>query len=298
MKENTASSTAYTVLQGLIYIAKCTEHRYLVPDEMYRLGEQVLLASDEGRKRLAELDKPAIGIKTAIREFIFLPGITLHYILRKRCIEEKTREAIAGGVTQVISLGAGFDSLAYRLSCEFPDVNFIEIDHPDTQKFKENAFDQADTVSTDQTNLSYLSVDFTHQNIESRLQGFAAFDSSRPTLFISEGVTMYLTEDEITHMFQSMRNLAGVGTKFLFTALEPRESPRNNTRLALFLYLKLIGEPIKWSMEAPRLGAFLEKQGCVLHSVDATDEFKSRYLRSGHQPRLHHGEYVAMAEFQ
>ena len=298
MKENTASSTAYTVLQGLIYIAKCTEHRYLVPDEMVRLGEQVLLASDEGRKRLAELDKPTIRIKTGIREFIFLPGITLHYILRKRCIEEKTREAIADGVTQVVSLGAGFDSLAYRLSCEFPDVNFIEIDHPDTQKFKESAFDQTADVRADQENLSYLSVDFTHQNIEDRLQGFAAFDGDRPTLFISEGVTMYLTEGEIAHMFQSIRNLSGAGTKFLFTALEPRESSRNNTRLALFLYLKLIGEPIKWSIEAPRLGAFLEKQGCVLHSIDATEDFKRHYLRSGSQPRLHHGEYVAMAEFQ
>ena len=298
MKENTASSTAYTVLQGLVYIAKCTSHSYLVPDDMRRLGECVLSASEEGRARLSALEKPTIRLKTGIREFIFLPGITLHYILRKRCIEEKTREAIAAGVTQVISLGAGFDSLAFRLSCEFPEVNFIEIDHPDTQKFKADAFDHAAEAQSGLANVKYLSVDFTHQNIEDRLLSFDPFDRSRPTLFISEGVTMYLTEDEVIHMFASIRNLSGAGTRFVFTAVEPRESPRNNTRLALFLYLKLIGEPIKWSMEGPLLPAFLEKQGCKLDAIDATDDFKKRYMAPGRHPRLHYGEYVAVAHFE
>jgi len=298
VKENTASSTAYTVLQGLVFTAKCTSQSYLVPDEIRRLGECVLAVSEEGRARLAELDHPLVRLKTAIREFIFLPGITLHYILRKRCIEDKTRAAIAAGAKQVISLGAGFDSLAFRLSCEFPDVNFIEIDHPDTQKFKADAFKNAAEAQAGLANVNYLSVDFTHQNIEDRLRSFEPFDSERPTLFISEGVTMYLTTEEVTHMFTSIRNLCGVGTRFLFTAVEPRESPRNNTRLALFLYLKLIGEPIKWSMEAPEMAAFLAKQRCKLLTIDATDDFKNAYMQPGKHPRLHYGEYVTLAEFE
>ena len=297
MKEDTASSTAYTVLQGLVYVARRTPHSYLVPDNVTRLGECVLSASEEGRARLAELDKPFVGLKTSIREFIFLPGITLHYILRKRCIEDNARAAIAKGITQVVSLGAGYDSLVFRLSCEFPDVNFIEIDHPATQKFKADAFENTPESEANLAKVHYLSVDFTHQNIEDRLRGFEQFDPSRPTLFISEGVTVYLTEEEVTHMFTAIRNLTGVGTQFLFTVVEPHGSPRSNTRKALSWYLNFIGEPLKWTMEAPHMEAFLKTQGCKLHSIDATEQFREKYMSPERPARLHHGEYVVLAEF-
>lgn len=294
MKENKASSTAFTVLQGIMFIAKHSPHHYLVEDEMRRLGDIVLSGSEEGRARLKQLDKLGLSIAVKLREFIFLPGITLHYILRKRCVETKTREAIANGAKQIINLGAGFDSLALRLSKEYPEINFIEIDHPDTQNLKVSAFkSEAETAH----NFHYLSVDFTHQNIQNRLAEFDKFKPDLATLFICEGVLMYLTEEEIDSLFASIRTLTKAGTKLLFTAIEPQGSPRNNIRNLLFLYLKIIGEPIKWALDSAKLDGFLDEQHCRLLSMDNTVDFKKNYMRPGSNITLHHGEYVVLAEF-
>ena len=275
-----------------MYVAQRSKHAYLVPEPVTRVGEEILSHSDEGRRRLNQIHKPGFTWSVRIREFLFLPGITLHYVLRKRCIELRTREFLEGGVQQVVCLGAGFDSLALRLSKEFSGVNFIEIDHPDTQRFKVKALQDHRAG-----NLHYLDIDFTHQNLEDRLQSFEGFARDLRTLFICEGVTMYLSVDEVRHMFGAIRLLGGKGTKFLFTALEPRNSPRNNTRKLLDYYLRLIGEPIKWSMDSTQAVTFLEGQGCKLLSLDDTPKFKELFIKTADKVKLHHGEYVIAAEF-
>jgi hypothetical protein len=45
MKENQASSTAFTVLQGILYIAQHPRHAYLVPKEVVEVAQQILAAS-------------------------------------------------------------------------------------------------------------------------------------------------------------------------------------------------------------------------------------------------------------
>ena len=108
---------------------------------------------------------------------------------------------------------------------------------------------------------------------------------------------MYLTEEEIYHMFNAIRELSGAGTKFLFTALEPQDSPRNNTRKLLDYYLRLIGEPIKWSIESVDISAFLQRQNCKLLNLDDTNTFKSMFMAKDEKVKLHSGEYLVCVEF-
>lgn len=292
MKENKASITAYTVLQGLMYISKKTQHSYLVPKEAADIGEKILRFSEEGRKRLQQIDSFGFKLSVKLREFLFLPGLTIHYALRKRCIEQYARQELESGIKQIICLGAGFDGLAVRLAKEYPDVSFIEIDHPATQEFKREALQELG-----QENLQYLSIDFTHQNIEGRLGEFENFKADLPSLYICEGVTMYLTEDEVADMFRAIRKLSGGGTKLLFTALEPQNSPKNNVRKLLDIYLRLIAEPIKWTCRALEMADFLQKHNASLVSIDDTARFKEKFIQSSDMSKLHEGEYVVLAEF-
>ena len=62
-------------------------------------------------------------------ERITIPGILLHYALRKKCIAKLARSALANGGTQVVVIGAGFDPLSSELQREFPTALFWEIDH-------------------------------------------------------------------------------------------------------------------------------------------------------------------------
>ena len=45
-------------------------------------------------------------------------------------------KSIDEGAKQVVILGAGFDTLAWRLSEKFESIRFIEVDHPATSKEK------------------------------------------------------------------------------------------------------------------------------------------------------------------
>ena len=123
-----------------------------------------------------------------VMERLMIPGITLHYVLRKRYIEDYTLKMLYAGCTQVLNLGAGFDTLAYRLAKRYPDVDFIEVDHPATHQVKTQTLM---TLEETYENLHFLPVDFTTQRTEDVLKQSSRVASGTPTLCILEGVLMY-----------------------------------------------------------------------------------------------------------
>ncbi len=295
MKYNQASSTAFSVLQGILYVAQSTEHNYLVSDDIVSIGKQILNASPEGKKRLKRLQSPLVKLSVKAKEYLLLPGITRQYILRKRYIEDQTLDAIARGVTQVVNLGAGFDTLAWLLHRKHPKVNFIEIDHPQTQCFKKEAL--LTTPALTMTNMHFISVDFEKQDLKTALNEYSGFDSNKPTLFICEGVMMYLEEPQIHNIFNAISELTGVGTLLLFTSLEPLQGTTNNYRKLLLTYLKLIGESIKWTQSRNKIPDYLNKQHCELQAIIATDELKQLYIKNPTSYKFHYGEYLVLCRF-
>ncbi len=88
MKEEKASSTAFSVVQGILYTAQNPQLAHLVPEDLKDACARILSASPEGRKRLRQLDSRWFMMVVPLIERLMLPGITLQYVLRKRCIEE------------------------------------------------------------------------------------------------------------------------------------------------------------------------------------------------------------------
>lgn len=163
-------------------------------------------------------------------EKLMMPGITLHYVLRKRCIEAYTLETVKEGGTQVVNLGAGFDTLAYRLSRHHPSVNFIETDHPATHKVKKQAI--AGSGDDAPGSPRFLPIDFTTQTLEEGLSKFPGFFPDRPTLFIIEGVLMYLNEDNVIQLFESLKRITKGGLRVIFTFAEPHSRSKILLRTA------------------------------------------------------------------
>lgn len=293
MKDDQASSTAYTVLQGILYVAQSPDYGYLVDKEVVKVGRQILQGSDEGRNRLKQLEGAMFRWGVKLREAIMLPGITLHYILRKNHVESITRQAIEDGVTQVIMLGAGFDTLPWRLHKQHQEINFIEIDHPATQKAKTAALDQNHEKGD---NLHFLSVDFAKQTLKDALAAFDKFESERPTLFICEGVMMYLSPKDVDILFDSIKALTGVGTRFVYSALEPQGSAKNTIPSLLYFYLKMIKEPIAWDLPSENMADFVKQRGWQQLGLAGRDELLSAYVKDTANVSLHSGEYFAYCQ--
>lgn len=293
MKENEASSTAYSVLQGLLYVARQPRYAGLVSEETIAAGRRILGSTDLGRRRLAQLDSAMFRRTVPLIEALMVPGLTLHYALRKRFIEEHTLAAIDAGATQVINLGAGFDTLAWRLHERFPHVNFIEIDHPATNAAKAVALTERASAAS---NLHMLAVDFTHQALEARLGDFADFKADRPTLYICEGVMAYLTVPEVTEMLRTLIALSPTAPpRLLCTCVEPMASPDNNTGPLLGIYLRIKGEALKWTIAHDQVAGFLAERDFVVDAIATHREFKRDYLAGLSHGTVHGGEFGVVA---
>jgi methyltransferase (TIGR00027 family) len=295
MKEDQASLTAFTVAQGFLYAAKQPQYQHLSCDGQTQIIEQILQDHEQGRKMLRQLESKLhlLGIK--LKEKLLLPGVSLHYLLRKYHVEQLTRKSLENGVTQVIMLGAGFDTLCWRLHQDMPQVNFIEIDHPATQRVKMKALTKG-TESGE--NLSFLPVDFSRQSLKSALEAFDDFDSDRQTLFICEGVLMYLSEQDVHLLFDSIRQLTSKGTEFIFSTLEPKDSPKNTVPGLLYFYLKSVGEPVIWDIDSSAMAQFVQQHQCRVHSLAGTEQFLSEYLKEGFDQNMHKGEYFVHCSFE
>jgi len=291
MKENEASSTAFTVLQGVLYIADHNIHSKLVSDDLKDASLKIILNSDEGKKRFNQLNSWWFRPIVPLVEKLIMPGITLHYVLRKRYIEEYTLKAIENGVKQVINLGAGFDTLAYRLSQKYKDVNFIEIDHPATHKIKRDA------LTNSGENLHFIPVDFTKQKLEDELGSSEYLKKDVSTLYILEGVIMYLNLEQIEHLFNSLPQIVDDETTIIFTAVEPSSNSTTSYGPLLKLYLKIKDEPLNWNCSKDSMDEFLSTVDYKLLEIAGANEFRDTYLDSKFSGDVHDGEYIAVAQY-
>lgn len=290
MKDDVVSSTALTVLQGLLYTARKDEFSHLVSQETVESCEKILQTSNAGRKRLKQLDSKLFNLSVPYVEKLMVPGITLHYALRKKTIEDFVTNAISKGFTQIVNLGAGFDTLAYRLSKTNPDITFIEIDHPATQVAKKEAL-----VEENIENLHLLSVDFSKQTLKDELREFKDFDSNKDTVFISEGVLMYLDEVNVKDLFHSLKDITSSNMEFIFTFIEPMSENKDSYGILLNIYLKLKKEHLYWNIKTNELQSFLNSIDYSLEEIIGADKFKTLYLPNTNTV-LHRGEIIAVAK--
>jgi methyltransferase (TIGR00027 family) len=115
-------------------------------------------------------------------------------IIRTRFIDEALERAVGGGATQVVILGAGFDSHAYRCQPLLAGVKVFEVDRPVTQELKKQRVKEV--LGAPPSNLTYVPVDFQHDDLMDVLTRHG-YDRTQRTFFILEGVTMYLPEESV-----------------------------------------------------------------------------------------------------
>ena len=94
---------------------------------------------------------------------------------------------MAAGVDQLVVLGAGLDTFAYRNP--YDGLRVVEVDHPATQAWKLERLADAG-IAVPET-VVHAPVDFERQDLREVLG--EALDLDRPVLFWWLGVTPYLT---------------------------------------------------------------------------------------------------------
>ncbi len=290
MRQDQASTTAYWVLQRLLHLAGEPRYAGLVPPDTVAAGYEILGASRRGRRFLLLLRRPVLRRLTPLFERLFIPGLALHYALRKRFVEASARAALDAGVAQVVSVGAGFDPLILRLHADHPEVAFVEIDHPATSRAKQEA---VAARLAGARNLALRGADLAEEPLARALADTPGIAVGRSTLFICEGVLPYLPPAEVGRLLVEMRQFGGAGgARLVATAVEPV------TEVGPLLrpYLALRGEPVDWRIARDGVEGFLSRHGFALRETATPEALRDRYLGPGAQGPLHTGEYGFVAE--
>jgi len=145
-------------------------------------------------------------------------GMRLHIAARTRFAESAVAAAVKRGVRQLVVLGAGLDTFAYRNP--HPGLRVFEVDHPATQGWKRQRLAEAD-ISTPES-LAFAPVDFERVSLAEGLE-VAGFDAAQPAIFTWMGVVPYLTEPAV---FATLGFIAGLanGSEVVFTYSDPPQA--------------------------------------------------------------------------
>jgi len=296
MDDNVASSTAFSVAQGVLLTTRRKQFNGLVKEEEKEFYTKLLTSTPEGQKKYNQVNGFVYRWVFPLMEKLLMPGLAAHYVLRKHTIEEYVHDAIKGGAKQVVNLGAGFDSLCYRLSKQYTKVQFIEMDHPATQDNKKQGIDRmANLANRDLSNLSLVPIDFTKDTLKDTLTQYKGYDPKLPTIFIVEGVLMYLTPDEIGVLLSSVKELSKKGAHFIFTFVRPKEEGKHNYGPLLPLYLKIKSEPLNWTSKKDDISTFMLSHGFTLQSVLKSEDTFQKEMPGAGARLIHDGELIADA---
>jgi methyltransferase (TIGR00027 family) len=242
MAKDKASFTALVVAQGLIACAESRDWGHLVGDEARELtkyfAEFALKNHPDyiGWSVIKSSKLLPYSWQQGLLDKISTPGQSEHYAMRKLLIEQQVEKAINDeGKRQVVILGGGYDTLALRLHKKYPKVNFFEVDKGLSQLIKKRAIGELEKGQHGNellnkyevlgTNLSYVECDLNIENNlteELLLNGFDIFEK---TIFIAEGLSMYLEEKTLNRMLKDINEIISNNkSSLLISFREPRET--------------------------------------------------------------------------
>ncbi len=214
-----------------------------------------------------------------------VPGAIGCIVSRTRYIDDYLETCIKDGIEQLVILGAGYDSRAYRFNQLKGKVMIFEVDLPTTLNVKKEKVKYIFNSLPD--NVTYISIDFDKEKLDKKLfQNH--YDKNLKTLFIWEDVTMYITADAVDETLAFVAENSGTGSSIIFNYIF--QSVVDGTSEVEYAdkirkSYEQRGEPLSFGIKEGIIEEFLSKRG--FHQVKNVtgDFFKNTYFKEKNQSR-------------
>jgi methyltransferase (TIGR00027 family) len=218
------------------------------------------------------------------------PGVRSSVVARTRLIDDAIAAAL-DRIEQLVILGAGFDSRAYRMP-GLRRITVFEVDHPDTQTTKRRVLGRA--LSTSPEHVRFVAIDFQKRDLPAAMAE-AGYRESARTFILWEGVTNYLTEAAVDATLRWCSR-ASPGSLVLFTYVHRDVLTRPHVFVGtknLFASLEKAGERLTFGLDPAELPEFLAERGLSLESDVGAAEYRERYFGERARRMRGHGFYRA-----
>jgi methyltransferase (TIGR00027 family) len=200
------------------------------------------------------------------------PGPRPSGVLRTRVIDDAVRGALSAGCSQLVLLGAGYDTRAYRLP-EAADKEIFEVDHATTQALKRATI--AKRLSASSPHVHFVPVDFEHDSLEQALAA-AGLRGGMPTCVVWEGVFSYLTIEAIDATLDWAVNACAAGSRLILTYIDEAALRPTDHRPAWIAAVDDAGEPFITGLDPALAADFFAERGLRLVANESTRDSAER----------------------
>jgi methyltransferase (TIGR00027 family) len=208
-------------------------------------------------------------IKTDMRfTYFFVQARTKH-------IDAILSDSLKNHVSQVVNLGAGYDSRAYRFHQMAPAVKYFEIDLPEMVADKKERVKRA--LGGLPEWVTYVPIDFNKQTLGEELIR-AGYDRNKKTLFIWEGVTMYISEEAVVGTLRFIADQSSPGSLVVFDYVSKSIIDIQKKLNQFDKGAGAWGEPIIFGIQDDMVQTFVSQAGLKLISDIGPLEMTNRYL--------------------
>lgn len=194
-----ASRTAWGVLQ-----LRASHQLLDAPPHVLDDPVAVRLIDDATRATILDADARERRRADDPRHQATVRALQAQVLIRSRFAEDALADAVDRGVEQFVSLGAGYDTFAYRQPAWASKLRIFEVDEPATQHAKRLLLAERGIAVPD--NVRYAAIDFERETLGDGLRR-AGFDVQRAAFVSCLGVLVYLGEDAVYTVFRWVASL-------------------------------------------------------------------------------------------
>ncbi|AKB42448.1 class I SAM-dependent methyltransferase [Methanosarcina vacuolata] len=215
-----------------------------------------------------------------------LPGFTNSVRARVRYFDDFIKKSIDEGMLeQLVILGAGYDTRAYRIEGIKEKIKVFEVDHPNTQKAKIEKIKEIFGFMPDY--VVYVPVNFETEEFGERLLA-QGYNKLLKTLFIMEGLVMYIPPKAVDKTLAFIVKNSGKGSTILLDYF-PESVIDGSCMLDVGKnmreYAAKRGEPFKFGIKEGTVKTFLSERGFSQITNVTADGYKKMYFHGANKDK-------------
>jgi methyltransferase (TIGR00027 family) len=212
------------------------------------------------------------------------PGVIGFLVTRCRYIDDYLQACLDTGLDQLVILGAGLDSRAYRFGQLKGRVKVFEVDHPATQQVKLEKLEKI--FGKQPEHVTYVPVDFDEETLH-KLFDFG-YSRQEKTLFIWEGVVYYLAAEAVDQTLGFVVKNSGSGSSIIFDYLYTSALTAAHKRgeiVRMQRARRYTGEGLVFGIEEGQVEEFLRVRGYTQVQNVTSKDLKRIYFTGVNQTR-------------
>lgn len=187
------------------------------------------------------------------------PAAQKYILYRSRFFDDYLGKCLSSGINQMVILGAGLDSRAYRGELQKRGVKTFEVDHPATQAHKIQLVRK--TFGGIPAHVVYIPMDFMKDTLDTLPVN--GYNPSLKTLFLCEGVTYYLNAESVETILIWIGSHAAKNSSVLldYKTTSPTTRIQPHRKRISALIAEFAGEKRSYGLEKNQMEDLLKQSG-------------------------------------